>query len=96
LRLNVNKTGFYVDLYIFGDWRKQCFGASNFTVLSVIGLPGQSHSCCPKQAFLKDLPSQKLLIVNVGATRWPPRGSRLNRSSGLLGSRVGFISKAKP
>jgi len=24
------------------------------------------HSCCPKQAFLKDLPSQKLLIVEVG------------------------------
>ena len=67
LRLNVNNAGFYVDLYVFGDRRKQCFVVSTFTALSVIGSPGQCHSCCPEQAFLKDLPSQKLLIVEVVA-----------------------------
>jgi len=67
LRLNVNKAGFYVDLCVFGDWRKQCFIVSTFRALGVIASLGQCHSCCPKHAFLKDLPSQKLLIVNLSA-----------------------------
>jgi len=30
------------------------------------------HSCCPEQVFLKDLPSQKLLVVEVGEQHFLP------------------------
>jgi len=53
---------FHIALGFLENGRKQYFGVSNFTVLSVINLPGQSHSCWLKQSCLKDLLSQKLLI----------------------------------
>jgi len=67
LRFNVNKVSFHVDLSFLENWRKQYFVVSNFTVLSVINSPGQSHSCWLKQSCLKDLFSQKLLIVELVA-----------------------------
>jgi len=52
----VNKAGFHVDLCIFGGWRKQCFGISTFTALSVIASPGQCHSFCPSKPFSRTYP----------------------------------------
>ena len=67
LGFDVNKVSFHIALGFLENGRKQYFGVSNFTVLSVINSPGQSHSCCLKQSCLKDLLSQKLLIVDLVA-----------------------------
>jgi len=60
--------------------------------LSIIASPGQCHSCCPKQDFLKVLPSQKLLIVEVKGQHPAPTRAPINLTSVRQSC---FTSKAK-
>jgi len=51
----------HADLGFLENWWKQYFGVSNFTVLSVINSPGQSHSCLTEAILSKGLTQSKTL-----------------------------------